>query len=277
MKTEMRSVTPASKWTGAASDELACGHKLAEEAFGKDACDNPNSGLLALPYLWRRFGPPWCGSDDHKELACYYLSTDDPEVLLWVSPRGSGLSYGIGHMVSPKVRAAACAPRAKALKREKSLFERWWVRQRPEKDWKNFEKWTEEEKKEAQEAFGADYYAYPNSKAWLRFVRETGYKRNLPPQGGAASKRVQKALQGALRELLRPVFVRDVPINILGVVRGETRLKEAKVSVYAGHGIPKEAMDKLAGVPVVPLRSAPNDVWRWDFIYNTACSGLGHD
>lgn len=167
----MRQATGMRGWSGAASGELADGFELAREAYGLPDVMSPDkgddSGLTCFAYLWRRFGPPRYGSDPHKDLCCYYLTTDDPDVVLWVRPCGSGLAYGVGYMVSKRL-AAGPSP--------------------------------------------------------------------------SARRRVQGALKRALRELLRPAYVRDVPINILGrCADGEP----AERSKYAGLGVPPGPLDEM--------------------------------
>jgi len=54
-------------------------------------------------YMFRRFGIPESGSDDYKEIACWYLTTPDPAVGLMVSPRPNGLRYSFGYLVDTDV------------------------------------------------------------------------------------------------------------------------------------------------------------------------------
>ena len=62
---------------------------IAEEVFSKWDYGH------AFAYLWRRFGPPFDGSDPHKELCNYCLTTRMPGVLLYVSPKLSAeISFG---------------------------------------------------------------------------------------------------------------------------------------------------------------------------------------
>ena len=66
--------TFSEKVSGALSGDLCDGLAMAERVYGPAAA-SPQSGLLAFAYCWRRFGPPWFGSDDHKELVKYILGT----------------------------------------------------------------------------------------------------------------------------------------------------------------------------------------------------------
>ena len=65
---------PEGGCTGASMSEICDGFALAYAVYGEALDDN--SGLLAFAYLWRRFRPPWWGSDDHKDLV-----TDSPQLL----------------------------------------------------------------------------------------------------------------------------------------------------------------------------------------------------
>ena len=64
----------------------------------------PNGNYSSLfVYMFRRFGIPENGSDDYKEIACWYLTTPDVAVGLMVSPRPSGLRYSFGYWVNTNV------------------------------------------------------------------------------------------------------------------------------------------------------------------------------
>lgn len=73
---------------------------MRDEFVSPDALRMEYGPLFA--YLFRRFGPPEEGSDPHKEIACWYLTTPDPDVILWVSPRPSGAKYSFGYGVNGK-------------------------------------------------------------------------------------------------------------------------------------------------------------------------------
>lgn len=54
-------------------------------------------------YMYRRFGIPEYGSDDHKEIAGWYITTPDENVALRVSPRPSGARHSYGYMINTAV------------------------------------------------------------------------------------------------------------------------------------------------------------------------------
>jgi len=64
----------------------------------------PNGDYADLfVYMYRRFGISEYGSDDYKEIACWYVTTPDPAVVLVVSPRPSGLRYSFGYEIDSRV------------------------------------------------------------------------------------------------------------------------------------------------------------------------------
>ena len=72
--------------TGARSSGFCDAPALAEEVWGPNHDADCDTGLFAFAYLWRRFGPPWHGSDPLKDICAYVLTTPDPEVWLEVVP-----------------------------------------------------------------------------------------------------------------------------------------------------------------------------------------------
>jgi hypothetical protein len=166
------------KLCGAKGDDIVDGFTLARDAWGEQ-CQQPNSGLTAFAYLWRRFGPPWRGGDPHKDLVSYTLTTKDTDVFLWITPSGSSLDLAVGYLTNVKIRRVRRRLKMPA-------------------DWRT---------------------------------------------GSRIQKRVNQALFDALKELERPVRVRDIAINIFG--RCDYGRREAKESPYAGYPVPKEAMDAM--------------------------------
>lgn len=103
-----------------------------------------------MAYLWRRFGPPWRGTDDYKKLAAWVLTTSDPAAFLELHLT-SWLSYSAAYSM------------------DRDLYD-----------------------------FG-DTSAGPDLSNW-RMV-------------GRIVTRVNQALYDAMKELERPVYVRDVAIG----------------------------------------------------------------
>jgi len=114
------------KLRGAAGDSIFEGMSLAKQAWGK-RCLTRNSGLTAMGYLWRRFGPPVYGSDPHKDLCSYWLTTADPEVFLTLHLKGSGLAYGVSYLA----RQSLHAEHYKRFQDWEDKFRKFWETQNP--------------------------------------------------------------------------------------------------------------------------------------------------
>ncbi len=146
--------SPDSKWRGAMSGFMDPG------AFAGEI-GNPEYGPL-FAYMYRRFGVPEFGSDNHKEIANWYITTPDEAVMLCVSPRPSGGRYSFGYMINTAV-----------------------------------------------------YHEGRGRQTWAK--------------GNAAIKR-------AMKDLLAPVYVRDVPINAVGRMEDDVE-GECPCFRWAGYGV----------------------------------------
>jgi hypothetical protein len=208
--------------TGAKGSDVAECYTLAVATYGKSA-QEADSGLVAFAYLWRRFGPPFKGSDPDKELCSYVLRTPQPGVYLEVSPKGYPLAYAIGYLITPKVDALTRKP----------LVD-WWTA---------YDRWA---KRKGLPAFWSED-GEKREAGLRRAVKELGPipKRVRPgPKAPGLVGRINRALVAAMRELLRPVCVRDVPINLFG--RCADAGHAAKPYRLAGYGVPREAMEAAA-------------------------------
>jgi len=81
------------------------------EKFMPDIVRRIEYGNL-FAYLYRRFGIPSWGSDDHKEIANWYITTPDPAVALRISPKpnrssiavlNSGINHNFGYVIDTGV------------------------------------------------------------------------------------------------------------------------------------------------------------------------------
>lgn len=225
---------------GASADDLVNGFTLAEEAWGEQSKE-PNSGLIAMAYLYRRFGPTWSGGDDYKSLVDYTLTTRDPDVFLWLHLSASEIRLNVGYMANKSIRK----PCEDACRRWENKLFQWWFKQHPE--FKDLE-----ETKENQQTVSDQYWIWRDSDGDELTAK---IKTEMPPHprrkypmakdwrtGPADMRRVNRALLGAMKELLRPVYVRDVAINLFG--RCKDSGKPAQVSEFAGYGIPVAAMKR---------------------------------
>ena len=227
----------AFKVRGAGGDEICNGHELAIEAWGKERADDDDSALLAMAYLWRRFGPPWRGGDNYKSLVDYTLTTEDPHVFLWLALKGCGLALSVGYLVHESIHQEAHRPMTEWCKR----YDDWWYTTHPEfKAWEE----TEENRRKVravywQERDNEDVLAA--ARAAIGEIPARVDRRQWRTKTGVVH-RVNQAVFGAMKELERPVYVRDCPFNLLG--RCADTDKPAEPSRYAGYGVPKAAMDK---------------------------------
>ena len=213
---------------GARNGELCSGYALGCAVFGESTVP----AFAAFAYCWRRFGPPWWGSDEDKDLACYILHTPQPDVLLTLALSASPLPYAVGYLVTQAVMAAWRAPR----ERWEAQFEAWWLTTtRP----------TGEAAPGAPDLRTqfSPYWAARNDDSIVRDAEAV-----IGPYPRHGSPLVRDALTAALIECLRPVKVRDIAINILGCVPDAALATDTHDacprSVYAGDGIPKAAMDE---------------------------------
>lgn len=216
---------------GAKGSDICEGHDLAIEAWGKQGDD---SGLTAFAYLWRRFGPPWAGCDDHKQLVGYWLNTPNPSVWLTIDLSGSPLEYSVGYLITEKMDAE---------------------HRKPEADWwKKFDKWFKSKRYPAlvkagksKEEIGQEYWGgtTPESiRAVGKYPRRQSIHRNGWRKCGPLVRKINESLLASMHELLRPVRIRDVPINLFGRCEyAPMNYEEAEPSRYAGYGIPQKAMD----------------------------------
>lgn len=222
------------------------GYQVAEEVYG--VCANErNSGLAAFAYLWRRFGPPWFGSDPNKELVCYYLGTPHPEVFLRLSLKGSRLKYGVGYLITEDVVKILHTP-----EREwETQFESWWCAEKTTPDEQAvLQTHNKDDENDPDEALRAVADRFWHDRMEDAVCREAETVIGVHPRRQARDwdhthPLLEEPIKAALVELLRPVFIRDVACNILGHV-SDSDLDErdnADESIYAGYGIPQEAMD----------------------------------
>jgi hypothetical protein len=239
---------------GAAAGELCDGYEVAQAVFGQ--CSR-RSGLTAFAYLWRRFGPPWWGSDDHKELVSYILGTPHPEVFVTINLKALNICYAVGYTVTKRFQDAWMAPTAAW----EAQFERWWVAHRVSaEDRQMFHQWekrqrgdTMSEARKPPPAIQVFIDRYWKDRCDRPVIDEavaaigphprTLRRNQLDVQRGDPV--VVNAITEGLRELYRPVWVRDCAINLFGPMTDAQAAgwTSADYSPYAGYGVPQEAMD----------------------------------
>lgn len=91
------------EWDVCGSDMVFGPRTVARRVFSEDeglplVVSNKTGAQFA--YLFRRFGYPISGWDDYKSLVSYYLTTPDPDIILWCNP-SSRISTSFGYGKSP--------------------------------------------------------------------------------------------------------------------------------------------------------------------------------
>lgn len=235
MRQVVESDLSSGEWSGAKGSDLVDGHDLAIEAWG-DYATYEDSGLTSFAYLWRRFGPPWRGSDDHKSLVSYWLTTSDPRILLTIDPSGSSLAYAVGYLAVREITDEHHRP---LLEYHKKLKD-WIWGQHPElhdleDNEENCRKWSSIYWDEC-----CDPKVVESAKSDIGDPPKRSDPSNWREDDGMLNH-VNQVLFDALKELERPVYIRDVSVNIFGRCEGTD--DPADRSEYAGFGIPKDSMD----------------------------------
>lgn len=213
------------KLRGCAGSDVFEGHDLAVEAWGEDA-NYADSGLTAFAYLWRRFGPPTMGSDPYKDLCRYLIGTPMPGVYLMLNLKGSPLAYGVGYTATEEVHDLIRRPEAEY--------------------WTKVSQWAAENGHRNAITLTLDK---SKAAAWEQARATLGPPPDPPDlarwreiEGPVGD--LNRAVFECLREMLRPVYIRDVYLNIFGTT-GEGLDGAVKPSKYAGLGIAREPLDAL--------------------------------
>lgn len=162
---------------------------IAKQALGAE----PEAGAT-FTYCYRRFGPPNCPADSYKETVCYLLATRRSGLVLCVSIRAPGEKVSFGYLLNPLDHKEA---RAECLRRQS-------VRA------KQFDAWMRRTGRSAQPDGSA------STEDHLAFNSEFPRRDSAKTQGVLGE--VHRALAAALREMARPVEVRDSLFNVLGPV-----------------------------------------------------------
>lgn len=211
--------TYPSGFVGGASSELCHMGALAFEAWG-DAAHDPDSSALAFAYLYRRFGPPSLLGDSHKDMAEWVLTTNDPDVLVSVHPGGGEIGYALTYWVRASLEDEARKPAADWWTAYRARIADAVAAERPEFVSKrdddgepaelSDEGWAEVDRRYFVEKMP------PEVIAIIGRPPRMGNPQKWETEGTPIQKRVATAILGTLRRLLRPVYVRDVAITIVG-------------------------------------------------------------
>lgn len=220
-------------------------HKLADELFGAAV-----SGPWLTCYMLRRFGWPNIGSDDHKEIASWALTTPISGLFLSVSPYLGDANFHFGVYFDAKVGAGLLSDpgRESWVKRRDAAIVAWWNRtgrkrytlgtgsvegdgdelvyEYGRKDGKVYGLWR---RKRSHSRFGKNHLPTGQARGmafwWLgEFIKTTHPEVQLPKM--TARERANRksrfhvaarhAIHATLRDLLNPTSVRDLSFNVFG-------------------------------------------------------------
>ena len=204
-------------------------HNDAEEIVG-----TLNAGDTFM-YLFRRFGYPRFGWDGYKELVQYHITTPMAGVVLTVRPNVTG-AYTFGYLLRDDIHQQCEKEERKPYEDWTEQFEAWAVKEHDIEIIKMFEqdndklnrmwqKWGADKEdrdfaseRDAHNAFFTDQEAIRVKYAEM-YKEIAAFPEILPPKDRPADsimKQVHTALCAAIRDLLRPAYVRDVMIDITG-------------------------------------------------------------
>lgn len=208
-------------------------------------------------YLWRRFGPPFSGWDDHKELVKYYISTPL-----------KGVGFGINCSVSmPCSVSYALSPEwaAKLRHYEHDARDHWML------GLSNYTlcreiylladavrayngQWQynslEDESPSSQRRLLRQIREYidrvgpPPPVQWVKENKGV-YGNPYPVEELPISphRQILEAIEAGVRDLLRPVAIRDTYVNALGVVSDKDVKRPLASSKRAGWGCSPQFID----------------------------------
>ena len=228
--------------------ESSCIFEL--EAAVEEITGELNAGDVFM-YLFRRFGYPKFGWDDQKQLVLYRITTPMPGVILMVEPGITG-AYTFADIMRKDIAEKYEAEDNKPFTERYERFEAWMIAEKGtetmhiylepdnEKLQRVWQTWAAvnkdrdfEDREEAQKAF-IDEQARIAQALLEEYAEIEPYARPIPladRPDDSIMKQVHNALCDAIRDLLRPVYVRDVMINVAGEVMWSETLNQDKDSV----------------------------------------------
>lgn len=222
----------------------------AEQILGK-----PEAGAVFI-YLFRRYGYPRFGWDDQKTLVKYYLTTPKDGVFLEVQLDVTG-GGTFGYMLREDLDRLCEDEQTNPFKKWHARCEVWALRDHGIEIIKIFEqdaakiqrvwdKWAAdkedsdfENQAAVNKAFLKDQEAIRN-KCTDQYEEIEPFPKTVPLQDrddSSIMKQCHTALCGAIEDLKRPVYVRDVLINITGRVGDELDDCAVQYSNMGGIGV----------------------------------------
>jgi hypothetical protein len=228
-------------------------------------------------YCFRRFGYPNCGWDDYKELTAYHLTTPHPDMILMVVPYIRGQTHlqlrfmvteDVSRAVDAYARREQVAWRARAVERLEEAGLPEWM-----EEWRQYCNTPGVGIVEmgGESAHWADTIPWmtlgavgdPGSEAYLQSSRADAFYKSWMAEAKAAEpepgytdrdadwtkwneddplKPLAEAACVALKDLSRPVGVRDLAINAFG----ECEFEEYAAERAAVSGYPSGALGNVA-------------------------------
>ena len=221
---------------------------------------NPPAGHVFM-YLFRRFGYPRFGWDGRKQLIQYHITTPMDGVGMTVEPDVTG-GGTFGYTLRKDIDQACEDEDNKPWKDRYERFEAWAIETKgietmhiyyePDHDKlkRVFETWAADkddadfkDDEEIRKAFYADQAKITDDMLGLYYHEIEPHPKIIPladRPGGSIIKQVHAASCAAIMDLLRPVYVRDVALNIAGFVGWSEWMKEddiVKYAPYSGCGV----------------------------------------
>ena len=211
----------------------------------------PNAGDTFI-YLFRRFGYPRFGWDGLKHLIQYQITTPMEGVLLIVEPAAAG-GGTFGYMLREDINQACVEEERKPYEDWTERFEAWAMKEHgieiirmfdPDNDKLNrmWQVWGADKQdrdfaseSDAYNAFFADQEAI-RVKCVKAYSEIVPFPKPLPLEDRideSIMKQVHTALCAAIMDLQRPVYVRDVMLNISGFVGWNATTNDDDAVKYA--------------------------------------------
>lgn len=215
-----------------------------------------------LAYMWRRFGPPEYGWDDHKELVCYYLTTPVAGIGFGLSCSPSFPPCGVSYAISPEWEERAREYRDGEADKWLRGFGNHclcddtmllWEVQCFAKGHRFSGEFMRGQSRPYQEQAVRLVREYDEragrcpSRRWVKEFEGGDYHdRDVVPVEqlpDSPHRTILSAIEDGLRDLLRPVNIRDSFINACGPVSDDQVSRPVSPSKRAGYGCSPELMD----------------------------------
>ena len=216
---------------------------------------DPAAGDIFI-YLFRRFGYPRVGWDDLKDIVKYVLTTPKEGVLLVVIPTVAG-GYTFGYLLREDLDDACEEEERVPMNNWNTQFDKWVLEEHGIETIRTFEqdndklnrvwkKWAEDKQRVdfGSERDTCDCFFADQGEIRTKYAHEYNMIVPYPAcpriedrDSSSVVKQCHIALCGAISDLLSPVYVRDVLINICGRT---TPPDDSNVVAYytnAGYGV----------------------------------------